>query len=212
MSSFTINRVVLVGRLTRDPELRSLPSGSSVCGLRIACNSTRRDAEGEYHDKPNYFDVSVFGTSAEQRQPLHAARAAASRSTVGWSGANGKPPSQQKRQAVSVVADKVLFLDGPGERIGELDQAGRTASQSDGVRRRERAADRPASSSALARVPRMTTSSSERPRCVAASATVGASDGVPPLGRLALERQRRPATSRHVAAACRPRKLARRSI
>ena len=54
MSSFTINRVVLIGRLTRDPELRALPSGLSVCGLRVACNSSRRDTEGEYHDKPNY--------------------------------------------------------------------------------------------------------------------------------------------------------------
>ena len=44
MSSFSINRVVLVGRLTRDPELRSLPSGASVCSLRVACNSSRRDA------------------------------------------------------------------------------------------------------------------------------------------------------------------------
>ncbi len=38
MSYFSINRVVLVGRLTRDSELRSLPSGTSVCGMRIACN------------------------------------------------------------------------------------------------------------------------------------------------------------------------------
>ena len=40
MSYFSINRVVLVGRLTRDPELRALPSGASVCSLRIACNSS----------------------------------------------------------------------------------------------------------------------------------------------------------------------------
>ena len=65
MSSFTINRVVLIGRLTKDPELRTLPSGSSVCSLRVACNSTRRDTEGEYRDKPNYFDVSAFGGTAE---------------------------------------------------------------------------------------------------------------------------------------------------
>ena len=39
MSSFTINRIILVGRLTKDPELRSLPSGTSVCSLRVACNS-----------------------------------------------------------------------------------------------------------------------------------------------------------------------------
>ena len=38
MSNLTINRVVLVGNLTRDPELRALPSGVSVCGLRVACS------------------------------------------------------------------------------------------------------------------------------------------------------------------------------
>ncbi|HYM56104.1 MAG TPA: single-stranded DNA-binding protein, partial [Solirubrobacteraceae bacterium] len=65
MSYFAINRVVLVGRLTRDPELRALPSGTSVCSLRLACNSFRRDAEGEIHERPNYFDVSVYGASAE---------------------------------------------------------------------------------------------------------------------------------------------------
>ena len=65
MSNFTINRVVLVGRLTRDPELRALPSGTSVCSLRIACNSSWRDAEGDVHERPNYFDVSVYGGAAE---------------------------------------------------------------------------------------------------------------------------------------------------
>ena len=38
MSYSSINRVVLVGRLTEDPELRELPSGRSVCDLRVACN------------------------------------------------------------------------------------------------------------------------------------------------------------------------------
>src|SRR5271166_5020489 len=65
MSSFTINRVVLIGRLTKDPELRVLPSGLCVCNLRVACNSARRDTEGEYQDKPNFFDVSAFGGTAE---------------------------------------------------------------------------------------------------------------------------------------------------
>src|SRR3979411_1003654 len=65
MSHFAINRVVLVGRLTRDPELRATPSGTSVCSLRIACNSFRRDPQGEYVERPNYFDVSAFGGVAE---------------------------------------------------------------------------------------------------------------------------------------------------
>src|ERR1700716_3373867 len=62
---FAINRVVLIGRLTRDPELRALPSGTSVAALRIACNSFRRDPTGEPTERPNYFDVSVFGAAGE---------------------------------------------------------------------------------------------------------------------------------------------------
>ena len=43
MAATNINRVVLTGNLTRDPELRSLPSGMSVCSLRVACNTRRKD-------------------------------------------------------------------------------------------------------------------------------------------------------------------------
>jgi single-strand DNA-binding protein len=124
MSSFTINRVVLVGRLTRDPELRALPSGVSVCSLRVACNSARRDTEGDYQDKPNFFDVSVYGASAENvsRYTRKGSRIAID-GRLEWR--EWEDHELQKRQAVSVVADTVLFLDSPGERQGgELDGGG----------------------------------------------------------------------------------------
>ena len=115
MSSFTINRVVLIGRLTKDTELRSLPSGLSVCNLRVACNSTRRSTEGEYRDKPNYFDVSVYGAAAESvNRYTHKGSRIAIDGRLEWR--EWETSDQQKRQAVSVVADTVLFLDGPGER------------------------------------------------------------------------------------------------
>jgi single-strand DNA-binding protein len=115
MSSFTINRVVLIGRLTKDPELRTLASGLGVCNLRIACNSMRRDNDGEYRDKANYFDVSVFGAAAENvSRYTHKGSRVAIDGRLEWR--EWETSDQQKRQAVSVVADKVLFLDGPGER------------------------------------------------------------------------------------------------
>lgn len=117
MSSFTINRVVLVGRLTKETELRSLPSGSSVCNLRVACNSARRDTEGEYHDKPNYFDVSVYGAAAESvSRYTHKGSRIAIDGRLDWR--QWETSDQQKRQTVSVVADTVMFLDGAGERPG----------------------------------------------------------------------------------------------
>jgi single-strand DNA-binding protein len=117
MANFSINRVVLVGRLTRDPELRSLPSGSSVCSLRVACNESRLSDDGERIERPSYFDVSVFGAAGES-----VARFLAKGRRIGldgrlqwreWETAEG-----QHRQAVSIVADVVQFLDSPdGGRI-----------------------------------------------------------------------------------------------
>ena len=70
MASTNINRVVLTGNLTRDPELRSLPSGTSVCNLRIASNTRRKDGStGEWVDKPNYFDVTVWGAVPGEGTP-----------------------------------------------------------------------------------------------------------------------------------------------
>jgi single-strand DNA-binding protein len=117
MSSFTINRVVLIGRLTKDPELRTLPSGSSVCNIRVACNASRSDGEGGYRDKPNYFDVSAFGGAAENvGRRTHKGSRVAIDGRLEWR--EWETSDQQKRQAVSVVADTVLFLDHPGERAG----------------------------------------------------------------------------------------------
>ena len=66
VAATNINRVVLTGNLTRDPELRSLPSGMSVCSLRVACNTRRKNAAtGDWVDKPNYFDVTVWGAQGE---------------------------------------------------------------------------------------------------------------------------------------------------
>src|SRR5215212_9180903 len=61
-----INRVVLVGNLTRDPELRHTPSGMAVCSLRLAVNTRRKDgATGQWTEKPNYFDITVWGAQGE---------------------------------------------------------------------------------------------------------------------------------------------------
>ena len=62
-----INRVVLVGRLTRDPEVRHLPSGTPVLQMGIAVNGRQKDDMGTWVDKPNFFDVKLFGPRAESR-------------------------------------------------------------------------------------------------------------------------------------------------
>jgi single-strand DNA-binding protein len=112
-----INRVVLVGNLTRDPELRQTPSGTSVCSLRIAVNSRRRDESGQWIDKPNYFSISVFGNQAEScSQYLSKGRPVAVDGRLDWR--EWQTQDGQKREAVEIVAESVQFLGGRGD--GEL--------------------------------------------------------------------------------------------
>jgi single-strand DNA-binding protein len=59
-----INHVVLVGRLTRDAELKSIASGQAVCKFSIAVNRRRKNGE-QWEDEPNFFDVVVWGRQGE---------------------------------------------------------------------------------------------------------------------------------------------------
>src|ERR671939_467117 len=115
----SINRVVLVGNLTRDPELRHTPSGTPVCSLRVAVNSRRRDESGQWVDKPNYFSVSVFGNQAENcAQYLAKGRPVAVDGRLDWREWQGQDGS--KRESVEIVADSVQFLGGRGEVGGDV--------------------------------------------------------------------------------------------
>jgi len=113
-----INRVVLVGNLTKDPELRHTPGGTPVCGLRVAVNSRRRDESGSWVDKPNYFDVSVFGNQAEScTQYLSKGRPVGIDGRLDWREWEASDGSG-KRQAVQIIAESVQFLgsrDGGGD-------------------------------------------------------------------------------------------------
>jgi len=129
MAATNINRVVLTGNLTRDPELRSTGSGTSVCSLRIACNTRRKDSSGQWVDKPNYFDVTVWGAQGENcAQYLSKGRPVAVDGRLEWR--EWDTQDGQKRQAVEIIADSVQFLgsrDG-GENGGG---GGRFTPQSD---------------------------------------------------------------------------------
>jgi single-strand DNA-binding protein len=110
-----INRVVLVGNLTRDPELRHTPSGNPVCKLRIAVNTRQKDsATGQWGDKPNYFDVTVWGNQAEScAQYLSKGRPVGIDGRLDWREWDAQDGS--KRQAVEIIADTVQFLGSRGD-------------------------------------------------------------------------------------------------
>jgi single-strand DNA-binding protein len=110
MAASNLNVVVITGNLTRDPELRALPSGSSVCDLRVAVNTRRKNGStGEWEDKPNFFDVKVWGAQGE-----NCARFLAKGRPVGVQGRlewrEWETQEGQKRQAVDIIADSVQFL------------------------------------------------------------------------------------------------------
>src|SRR5439155_633443 len=113
MAASNINVVVITGNLTRDPELRSLQSGTSVCKLRIAVNSRRKDQSGEGVDKPNYFDVTVWGAQGENCATyLSKGRPVAVEGRLEWREWEGQ--DGHKRQSVEIIANSVQFLGGRG--------------------------------------------------------------------------------------------------
>ena len=110
-----INRVVLIGNLTRDPEMKHLPSGTALCSLRVAVNTRRKDESGQWTDKPNYFDVSVWGAQGEScAQYLAKGRPVAIDGRLEWREWEASDGSG-KRQAVEIVADNVQFLGSRGD-------------------------------------------------------------------------------------------------
>jgi single-strand DNA-binding protein len=117
MAATNINRVVMTGNLTRDPELRSLQSGMSVCSMRIACNTRRKGQSGEWEDKPNYFDVTVWGAQGENcARFLSKGRPIAIDGRLEWR--EYTSTEGQKRQAIDIIADSVQFLGGRDDAAG----------------------------------------------------------------------------------------------
>jgi len=118
-----INRVTIVGRLTRDPELAHLPSGTAVLKLGVAVNGRQKDEGGNWIDKPNFFDVKVFGNQADAlNNHLAKGRRVGVDGRLDWS--SWEAQDGTKRSKVEIVAQSVQFLDsrqdagggGDGER------------------------------------------------------------------------------------------------
>ena len=116
MAASNINRVTVTGNLTRDPELRTIGStGNSVCSLRIAVN-TRRKQGDQWVDKPNYFDVTVWGAQGENCATyLSKGRPVAVDGRLDWR--EWEAQDGNKRQSIEIIAESVQFLgsrDGSG--------------------------------------------------------------------------------------------------
>lgn len=117
----SINKVILVGNLTRDSELRSTRSGTAVLSFSIAVNDRRKNSStGEWEDVPNFFDCTLFGARAD---------ALARYMTKGIKvGVDGKlrwsqwEKDGQKRSKVDVVVDNIELLT-PRSQVQESTQS-----------------------------------------------------------------------------------------
>lgn len=109
----SFNQVILMGNLTRDPELRTTPNGQSVCSFSLALNRSYKGSDGNWQEATDYIDVVAWGPLGERvSQYLNKGRPCL---------VNGRLQSRsweqdgQKRSKVEVVAQDVTFLGGRGE-------------------------------------------------------------------------------------------------
>lgn len=113
MASF--NRVILLGNLTRDPQLRYLPSNTAVCEFGLATNRRWKDRDGNQKEDVCFVDVAAFGRQAETiNQYMTKGKPILIEGRLrldSWTGQDG-----QKRSKLSVVAENFQFVGGRGDQ------------------------------------------------------------------------------------------------
>jgi len=123
-----LNKAILIGNLTKDPELRSLPTGAQVASFSIATNRVWKDQNGQKKDDTQFHNIVVFGKQAETvAQYLKKGSSALIEGRIqnrSWDGPDGN-----KRYRTEIVAERVQF--GPRRTEGQSPAQGNTP-QADG--------------------------------------------------------------------------------
>jgi single-strand DNA-binding protein len=121
MASF--NRVILMGNLTRDPELRYTPTGTPVCDIGLAVNDRYKNASGEWVDQPCFVDVVLWARTAEvASEYLNKGSSILIEGRLkldSWEGKDG-----EKRSKLRVVCEKMQMLGGKGGGGGAPGEGG----------------------------------------------------------------------------------------
>ncbi|MHB0980858.1 MAG: single-stranded DNA-binding protein [Thermoleophilia bacterium] len=124
-----IAHVTLVGNLSRDPELKQISTGTSVCDLGVAVGRSYKDAAGQWQDKTSFFNVKVWGAQGENcARYLSKGRQVAVDGRLeqrSWEAEDGS-----KRSAVDIIADTVMFLGGQNEGAAPASGGGGRSSRS----------------------------------------------------------------------------------
>ena len=118
----SINRVIISGNLTRDPELRSTAGGTSVLGFGVAVNDRRKNQQtGEWEDYPNFIDCTMFGARADAlNKYLSKGKKVTIEGKLRWS---QWERDGQKRSKIEVIVDEIEFMSSRGGQ-GGYDQGG----------------------------------------------------------------------------------------
>jgi single-strand DNA-binding protein len=118
----SVNQVILMGNLTRDPELRNTPNGQSVCSFSLALNRSYKDASGEWQEATDYIDVTAWGPLGERvSQYLTKGRRCL---VQGRLQSRSWEQEGVKRTKVEVLANDVTFLDSRGGEGSDMGGGG----------------------------------------------------------------------------------------
>ena len=114
----TLNKILLIGNLGSDPEMRYTPNGNAVCDFRMAVNRRYTTSDGEQREETDWFRVTAWGRLAEQvNQYLQKGRRTYVEGRISSSAYIDR--EGQPRASLEVTADKVLFLDSRGAAYDE---------------------------------------------------------------------------------------------
>jgi single-strand DNA-binding protein len=113
-----LNKVMLIGRLTRDPALKYLPSQSAVCDFGFAVGRKFKLQSGEEREETTFLDCSLFGKSAEIfNQYMQKGKQCYLEGRLKLDSWDDKTTGQ-KRNKITVVVENFIFLGGPGQGGG----------------------------------------------------------------------------------------------
>lgn len=126
-----LNKVFVIGNLTRDPELKAIPSGIKVCSFSVATNRVWKDKNGAKQEAVDYHNVVVFGrqaeTTAQYMKKGSQVMVEGRMQTRSWDDA----ATNTKKYRTEVIADRVQFGSNSGAKSGgNFDQSSQTKNMS----------------------------------------------------------------------------------
>lgn len=125
-----LNKAFIIGNLTRDPELKALPSGTKVCSFSLATNRSYKDKDGNRQESVEYHNIAAFGRTgelvAQYLKKGSQAYVEGRLQTRSWEGKDG-----EKKYRTEIIADTVQFGNRPGGGAGSTGASATPSSPGD---------------------------------------------------------------------------------